>query len=52
MQVNNFIFDVDGTLTPSRGQIDKTFGDWFLDFSNLLIVNLILSCILFDLILV
>lgn len=34
MQVNNFIFDVDGTLTPSRGQIDKTFGDWFLDFSK------------------
>lgn len=27
-----FIFDVDGTLTPSRQRIDKQFGEWFLDF--------------------
>lgn len=27
-----FIFDVDGTLTPSRGKINKEFGEWFLDF--------------------
>jgi len=30
--MNKFIFDVDGTLTPSRGVIDKSFGNWFLDF--------------------
>ena len=30
--VINFIFDVDGTLTPSRGLIDKEFEQWFLDF--------------------
>ena len=27
-----YIFDVDGTLTPSRGLIDKEFLEWFLDF--------------------
>lgn len=27
-----FIFDVDGTLTPSRGQIDKDFAAWFSEF--------------------
>jgi phosphomannomutase len=26
---NKFIFDVDGTLTPSRGQIDPKFSEWF-----------------------
>ena len=30
--MNKFIFDVDGTLTPSRGKIDKEFEQWFLDF--------------------
>jgi len=30
--VNKFIFDVDGTLTPSRGKINKEFEQWFLDF--------------------
>lgn len=25
----NFVFDVDGTLTPSRGLIDPEFADWF-----------------------
>ena len=29
---NNFIFDVDGTLTPSRRQIDKNFKEFFLTF--------------------
>ena len=29
---NKFIFDVDGTLTPSRGVIDKDFKEWFTDF--------------------
>jgi phosphomannomutase len=29
---NNFLFDVDGTLTPSRGKIDANFEEWFLDF--------------------
>lgn len=27
-----FIFDVDGTLTPSRGKIDSEFKDWFIEF--------------------
>jgi phosphomannomutase len=25
----NFVFDVDGTLTPSRGQMDPEFKLWF-----------------------
>ena len=27
--MNKFIFDVDGTLTPSRGIIDKEFGEFY-----------------------
>ena len=27
-----YLFDVDGTLTPSRGVIDPKFEDWFLEF--------------------
>ena len=30
--MNNFIFDVDGTLTESRARIDSQFHDYFLDF--------------------
>lgn len=30
--MNKFIFDVDGTLTPSRGAIDPEFKKFFLDF--------------------
>lgn len=30
--MNKFIFDVDGTLTPSRGRIDKSFALWFSKF--------------------
>jgi len=30
--MNKFIFDVDGTLTPSRGLIDKKFEEWFFEF--------------------
>lgn len=30
--MNKFIFDVDGTLTPSRRSIDKKFAEWFLEF--------------------
>jgi phosphomannomutase len=30
--VNKFIFDVDGTLTPSRGVIDESFSKWLYDF--------------------
>lgn len=30
--MNKFIFDVDGTLTPSRGIIDPEFEKWFLSF--------------------
>lgn len=36
-----FIFDVDGTLTPSRQKIDKKFGDWFLDFCRHFEVHLV-----------
>jgi len=32
--VNKFIFDVDGTLTPSRQTIDPEFEKWFIDFCN------------------
>lgn len=30
--MRKFIFDVDGTLTPSRGFIEHDFKKWFLDF--------------------
>jgi phosphomannomutase len=30
--MNKFIFDVDGTLTPSRRNINSDFQRWFLDF--------------------
>lgn len=29
-----YLFDVDGTLTPSRGKIDSEFGTWFLNFAQ------------------
>ena len=29
---NKFIFDVDGTLTPSRGKMDPVFKRWFIEF--------------------
>jgi len=32
MKNNKFIFDVDGTITPSRSLIDSTFKNWFFDF--------------------
>lgn len=31
---NRYVFDVDGTLTPSRGIIDLGFKNWLLDFSK------------------
>ena len=31
--VNKFIFDVDGTLTPSRQKINTDFKHWFLEFT-------------------
>lgn len=31
-KTNNFIFDVDGTLTPSRQKIDNKFKDFFIQF--------------------
>lgn len=31
-KTNNYLFDVDGTLTPSRGIIDSKFKKWFLNF--------------------
>jgi phosphomannomutase len=30
----NFVFDVDGTLTPSRQLIDSVFARWFLEFTK------------------
>lgn len=30
--MNKFIFDVDGTLTPSRDKINPQFKEWFLSF--------------------
>lgn len=27
-----YVFDVDGTLTPSRGKIDPEFKEWFLEY--------------------
>ena len=32
--MNKFIFDVDGTLTPSRGRIDSEFEKWFIEFAS------------------
>tara|TARA_Y100000385_G_scaffold172885_1_gene178959 strand:- start:204 stop:917 length:714 start_codon:yes stop_codon:yes gene_type:complete len=32
-QLTSFIFDVDGTLTPSRGKIDREFEVWFKNFA-------------------
>ena len=31
---NKYIFDVDGTLTPARQQIDHDFEKYMLDFSD------------------
>ena len=33
--MHKFIFDVDGTLTPSRGKIDEEFSKFFFDFCTL-----------------
>ena len=30
----NFVFDVDGTLTPSRGQMDPEFKQWFKSWAR------------------
>lgn len=30
----NFVFDVDGTLTPSRGQMDPEFKQWFIAWTQ------------------
>ena len=30
----NYVFDVDGTLTPSSKEIDKEFEEFFLDFTT------------------
>jgi len=39
--MNKFIFDVDGTLTPSRGIIDPNFAGWFLEFAQNNLVYLV-----------
>lgn len=36
-----YIFDVDGTLTPSRGVIDPEFKIWFINFLNKYPVSLV-----------
>ena len=33
--MHKFIFDVDGTLTPSRGKMDEEFSKFFFDFCTL-----------------
>jgi len=38
---NKFIFDVDGTLTPSRGAMDPLFKEWFLEFCRNNLVYLV-----------
>ena len=30
--MTNYIFDIDGTLTPSRLPIDKEFKKWFINW--------------------
>ena len=32
--INRFIFDVDGTLTPSRCEMDPAFQKWFVEFQK------------------
>ena len=32
--MDKFIFDVDGTLTPSRSKMDNEFKSWFLEFTR------------------
>ena len=32
--MNKFVFDVDGTLTPSRQKIDAEFAAWFEHFAT------------------
>ena len=32
--MKNYIFDVDGTLTPSRDRINEDFRVWFLEFAK------------------
>ncbi len=39
--MNKFIFDVDGTLTPSRGKIDPAFAEFFLFFCQQNSVHLV-----------
>ena len=34
IKARSFIFDVDGTITPSRGKINKHFHRWLDDFSS------------------
>ena len=38
---NKFIFDVDGTLTPSRGKMDKEFAKFFNRFCSIQDVYLV-----------
>ena len=37
----NYLFDVDGTLTSSRGVMDREFKEWFLDFCTYSNVSLV-----------
>jgi phosphomannomutase len=32
--MKHFIFDIDGTLTPSRSKMDLEFKDWFINWAN------------------
>jgi phosphomannomutase len=39
--MTHYLFDVDGTLTPSRGVIDTAFGGWFREFCRAHTVSLV-----------
>ena len=41
MKEINYLFDVDGTLTPSRGVIDSEFKKWFINFASVKSVILV-----------
>ena len=44
--MHKFIFDVDGTLTPSRGKIDDDFKKFFVEFCNIFKFNHFLNNLL------
>ena len=45
MKNNHFVFDVDGTLTPSRKKIQPQFAIWFLYFAQQNSVSLVIPAV-------